>query len=66
MLDGLKVGLANSQTTVAGSGLAAAYYLASNGLAIPQNHQQWMTFLVSALLAILGLLAKDATTGSQP
>lgn len=59
-------GLANSKTTVAGTALGAGMYVQSAGLVLPHDQASWIAFAVAALIQILGLLAKDATTGSQP
>lgn len=56
----------NWMTSVLGL-LAGAYlYIAQQGLTLPTNKEELKTFGGSLLIALLGLAAKDATTGSQP
>ena len=65
-MDAFRVGLANYQTSVAGVGLGTLNYMGNVGFELPHNQQTWISFLISLALAILGILAKDATVGSKP
>lgn len=62
----LQSGLSNGQTTAAGGLAGTAYYLSQSGFQLPTSKQDWLNFAVGLLLAVLGLLAKNATQGSQP
>lgn len=59
-------GLRNTATTTAGLGGGSLVYLAGNGMSLPHDSQGWFSLIIALVLAILGVLAKDATTGSQP
>jgi hypothetical protein len=64
-MNAFNVGMSNYQTTLAGAGLGTAYYVNNVGLQFPSNQGEWVSFAVSLLLYVLGLLAKDAVTGSR-
>lgn len=66
MLSSISAGLRNSHTTLAGILVAACTYIANVGGSLPTTADQWVQFLASLGIAILGVLAKDARTGSQP
>lgn len=56
----LKAGLASRKTTVVGSVLATTLYGSTVGLRLPETQDDWITFGLSVLLAVLSLLTKDA------
>lgn len=58
--------LCNWKTTVVGFVAGIALYVVANGVKLPSNAQEWWTFAFAALVAGLGFVAKDATTGSRP
>lgn len=58
--------LGNWHTTLAGTGLAGAMYAQNVGFNFPNNGGEWLSFAISLLIQALALLAKDASTGSQP
>lgn len=58
--------VANSWTTVIGVCLGVVSYVAQSGATMPTSRKDWLNLLVGALLAGLGVVAKDATTGSKP
>lgn len=60
------VALKNVWTTVAGIGAGMVYYLANSGATIPTTKGDAINLLVAAFFAALGIVGKDATTGSQP
>ena len=62
----MNVMLRNSWTTVFGVLAGILNYLGNQGASLPTTRQGWITLLISATLAGLGLVAKDATTGSKP
>ena len=64
--DAFRSGLANGRTTALGVGLGGMNYMGSVGFALPHNQETWISFGISLLMALLGILAKDAATGSQP
>lgn len=66
LLLAVNAGLKNSKTTAIGGAAGAAYYLDATGLSVPQSKQDWLNLFVSVLIFLFGLMAKDATTGSQP
>jgi hypothetical protein len=66
ILEVLQSGLANYRTTLLGVAAGSTNYIGTVGGQLPQTPHDWLVLLVSALIAILGLLTKDATTGSQP
>lgn len=65
-MNALSVGLANHKTTLVGAGVGSLFYADNIGFRVPANETEWISFAISVLLAVLGLLAKDATTGSRP
>jgi len=56
----------NYWSTVFGILAGVVNYLANVGTSLPTDGAGWATLLISALLAGLGLVAKDASTGSKP
>lgn len=58
--------LGNTWTTVAGIAAAFAYYVSQNGGKLPETKQQWWAAAVAVFIAMFGIAAKDATTGSFP
>jgi len=56
----------NYATTLFGFAAGAGTYLLSVGPKLPTTNVEWAQFGVSAFLAGLGYVAKDATTGSGP
>ncbi len=58
--------LTNWWTTLVGFVTGVAYYLANSGAVMPRTKQEWINFVVGALLAGFGLVAKSATVGSKP
>lgn len=65
MLQTILSGLKNGKTTVTGGLLGATVYADQVGFALPATRNEWFSFAISVLLAVLGLLSKDTTTGSQ-
>jgi hypothetical protein len=62
----LKVMLANSWTTTIGVLVAVANFLATVGDKMPSTPSEWWSLVISLLYVALGVVAKDATTGSKP
>lgn len=58
--------LKNSWTSLIGILLGIAYYLQGNGAKMPETRAEWWSFGIGLMLAALGVVAKDATTGSKP
>jgi len=58
--------LKNRWTTIIGVLLGIVTYLSLAGPTMPSTKQEWISLLVGALLAGLGIAAKDASTGSAP
>jgi len=56
----------NMWTTAIGIALGMVTYIAQSGVVMPTTKKDWMSLLLGALLAGLGIAAKDATTGSTP
>lgn len=56
----------NMWTTVIGIALGMVTYISQSGPVMPTTKADWMHLLVGALLAGLGITAKDAVTGSKP
>lgn len=56
----------NWWTTIAGVGGGFLIYLSENGLAIPVGQSGWKATVTAVVVALVGYLAKDATTGSRP
>ena len=57
--------IANSWTTIIGILLGIITYLAQSPV-VPQTKADYWHLAQGALLAALGVVAKDATTGSRP
>src|SRR6266850_1007499 len=62
----LNVMWSNYWTTVVGAALAGLYYLDQIGTKMPSNGGEWLHVGVGLGLAVLGFVAKSATTGSVP
>jgi hypothetical protein len=58
--------LKNGWTTTIGILLGALTYLSQSGVAMPSTKKDWANLMLAALMAGLGIAAKDATTGSKP
>ena len=58
--------LGNMWTTIIGVLLGMLTYLQANGTSLPTTRAGWLAFLIAALMAALGTVSKDATTGSRP
>jgi hypothetical protein len=58
--------LGNWQSTLIGFVLALAVYLQTNGAKFPETKAEWGNALIAAALQALGLVSKDAATGSGP
>lgn len=58
--------LFNYRTTILGALLAVLTYVSSVGTELPDTGGEWLQFFVSMTLAALGVVAKDAATGSKP
>lgn len=58
--------LTNWKTTLIGFVAGIALYVVANGVKMPTDAQGWWTFAFAALVAGLGFVCKDATTGSRP
>jgi len=58
--------LANSWTTIIGVLLGMVTYISQSGATLPTTKADWLHLLIGALMAGLGIVAKDATTGSRP
>ena len=56
----------NYWTTILGGIAGAGQYLATVGPKAPSTRGEWFSFIVGLVLAVFGLVAKDATTGSKP
>ena len=57
---------ANMWTTIAGILAALALWANQVGAKLPTNKQEWTGALASLAVALVGVFAKDATTGSRP
>ena len=55
----------NWQTTLIGVIAAMANYFVNLGTALPTTGKEWGIAMFSAFLAGIGILAKDASTGSK-
>jgi hypothetical protein len=55
---GFRQAIRDHVTTSWGAGLAGASYLTDVGFQIPHNQNEWISFGVSAAIAIFGLLVK--------
>jgi hypothetical protein len=62
----LRKSVANYRTTAAGLALGALLWWQGTGFTIPATRQEWTATLGAAAIAVLGVLAKDGATGSQP
>jgi len=62
----LQVMWKNYWTTFVGAALAGLYYLDTIGTKMPTSGGEWLHVAVGLGLAILGFVAKSATTGSMP
>ena len=58
--------LANRWTTIIGVALAALYYLQGVGTKLPATGGEWLQFAVGLGIVALGVVSKDALTGSRP
>jgi hypothetical protein len=58
--------LTNWWTTIVGVAAGVAQYLAVAGATPPTTKAEWMSFVSGLLIAALGVVAKSATTGSEP
>lgn len=58
--------IGNWWTTVLGFLAGVVTYLQAAGPKLPETKQDWAALILGALLAGLGLVAKDARTGSAP
>lgn len=56
----------NWWTTIVGLAGALVIYLTGVGTKFPETRAEWNTFVYGLIVAILGFVAKDATTGSTP
>lgn len=56
----------NWWSTIFGVLLGTITYLSQQGANLPSDGKGWTTLLISALLAGLGIVSKDALTGSKP
>ncbi len=65
-MDALFKMFGNSHTTLAGLAGGLLIYLTGIGGKLPETRQEWGTFVLGLVIAILGVVAKDATTGSAP
>lgn len=55
---GFRKAMSDHVTTLWGTGLGAATYLGDVGFQVPHNQNEWISFGVSAAIAIFGLLVK--------
>ena len=62
----MAVMLKNSWTTILGFLAGFINYMATSGATMPTTKQDWLNLLFSAAIAGVGIVAKDAKTGSQP
>lgn len=62
----LQVMFKNYWTTIVGAALAGLYYLDTIGTKMPATGGEWLHVAVGVGLAVLGFVAKSATTGSMP
>jgi hypothetical protein len=56
----------NYWTTILGAAMAGLIYLQGVGLKLPATKPEWFAFWVGLAVAVVGFVAKDATTGSVP
>lgn len=56
----------NGWTTLLGIFAGVVNYLQTVGPDLPTDRKGWTALLFSALIAGLGVVSKDATTGSRP
>jgi hypothetical protein len=65
-MESLLVMFGNYKTTLGGFALGVLYYLSQLGPTLPKDNAGWLHLVVAAVMAGVGLAAKDATTGSKP
>ena len=56
----------NWWTTLAGIIGAVIIYINGVGGKVPETSQEWLAFWMGLSIAVIGVFAKDATTGSGP
>lgn len=56
----------NWHTTLVGIAGGLAIYLGGVGMTMPHTSDDWWKFGVSLVVVVLGVVAKDAKTGSEP
>jgi hypothetical protein len=65
-MGGIRAGLSNKWTTALATLVAVLLYLQNVGTEFPTTKEGWFQFGVSLALVALGVITKDATTGSRP
>lgn len=55
---GFRKAMSDHVTTLMGAGLGTAAYLGDVGFQVPNNQNEWISFGISAAIAIFGLLVK--------
>lgn len=58
--------LGNWKTSLVGLAIAVTTYEMGVGNKIPETKQEWANAAFGVMALLLGLAAKDATTGSKP
>ena len=58
--------LKNWWTTILGALAGASAYLNTSGAKFPETKAEWLNLGFGLFLAMMGVAAKDATTGSKP
>jgi hypothetical protein len=62
----IRVMLTNYWTTIFGFLAGMVYYLSQQGASLPTDRRGWWDLIVATVLAGIGAVSKDATTGSKP
>jgi len=62
----MNTAIRNWWTTGIGIALGVVTYLSQAGPTLPRTRAEWAALVLGALMAGLGVAAKDATTGSVP
>lgn len=65
-MESLIASLANVKTTLVGFIGGAALWIMGTGLKWPSTKDEWLYAIAGIIVAGLGLVSKDATTGSRP
>lgn len=62
----MKAMLANKWTTITGLVVGVGQYMGTVGAKAPTTNAEWVSFFWGLGIVVLGIVSKDATTGSRP